>query len=107
MLKLILNSDYSIAVLDPENFQELSFEAANAWDVREIDSALQQSNWGKALGESHVGISESKLLSALTEAFINTDNSWKSNYQKMLNYAEKKGWLLENGALIRVHVSRN
>lgn len=107
LVKLFINSNLSIEVINPENFKELSLETAQQLDKKTLDSALRLSNWGKGLGDSHVGINEYKLYATLAEILLNTDDSWKVSYQQMLNYADKNGWLLEGGSLIRVHVANN
>jgi hypothetical protein len=58
---------------------------------------------GTAAGDDHVWIAVDAVRQLAGGA---ADPAWEESFTGMLDYAESKGWLDEDGSSIRAHISR-
>lgn len=83
--------------------------AALAADAAEVSSADTASGAGTGAGgwgyfaDGHVWVSRERIL-AEVEPFHEHVTRWREQFDDMIAYAAKQGWLDETGRFVRAHV---
>lgn len=87
-----------LSVSDPDNFKAFHIEA-DGLDVRQVAAALGEHGHEKGDG-AHVWISQ-----ALVRQLVGDRGSdWEQNFEGMLSFAQKHGWINEAGTHIQAHI---
>lgn len=86
-----------VALLDAEDFHHFSVRLAGAGSAE----ALQASGTGRLINptEAFVAVAAVRRLAAR-----DTDESWNEGFAAMLRFAQRHGWLSEDGSEIRAHL---
>ena len=88
----------AVALEDPEDCKAFSVRARGdrAW----LGTALEAAGVGRIDGdEALIGVDAVRRLSA-----GRVGSGWDGNFAAMLDYAEGKGWIADEGRAIRAHV---
>ena len=95
----------SVALADPADCARFHVEVhgGDADDAGALDAALRAHGAGSAVGATGADIAVDAVRRMASEG---VGPSWEDDFSAMLSYARTKGWLSDDGALIRAHVER-
>ena len=91
-----------LVVQDADDLGRLHLESA--LDAAGLDAALRATGSGEGAGADHALLDLAVLRSRARLAASAPD--WPERWAGMVAYAERKGWLSEDGRSVQVHVER-
>ena len=94
----VLVDDDRVSLEEADDFTRFHVVCEHDADV---SSALQAAGWGTADPDGDAYISVDALRTAGRSA---GGSDWQDGFEKMLAYAQSKGWLDEAGTAIQAHV---
>jgi hypothetical protein len=95
----------SVGLADPADCArfDVQVHGGDAGDAVALDGALRAQGAGAAVGTAEADIAVAAVRRMATGA---VGPSWEADFGAMLDYARTKGWLSDDGAMIRAHVER-
>ncbi len=99
MIVEVLGPD-DVRVVDVDDLHRLHL-ALGVVETAEADAALRAAGLGRLEGED--GVLDVVALRAVAEPQA-TVPDWAAGWESMLSYATGKGWLVDDGAGLQVHV---
>jgi hypothetical protein len=90
-----------VRVVDVDDLTRLHL-AVGALTDEEVDSALRGAGLGRLVGDDS-GVLDVAALRAAAEPG-STASDWAAKFDAMLAYAESKGWTVDDGSGLQVHV---
>ncbi len=88
----------NVSVLEPDNFKAFHIET-DGLDVRQVAKALGDCGYEKGDGV-HIWISKAAVRQWVGER----DAAWAENFEGMLSFAQKHGWINEAGTHVQAHI---
>lgn len=89
-------SDSGVKLENPAEFTR--FEVVSTLDRDRTNSALQSAGVGALREDDHVAVPQSYLRDAAGSAA--EEPGWSDGFEKMLGYAQSKGWVTESGDVL-------
>lgn len=94
--------DLRAHLVEGDIFTSLAVQVPNAMPSSQLTGVLESTAWGYLLQSDEVAVGVAKLRSES----IGDDAESASNFDAMMDYAESKGWVIEDGRFVKAHIER-
>jgi len=94
-------TDGSAKLVDVDDFAHFSVTAPTEYDDAQIAAALRHS------GAGYLADNSAMISATWIKAEAQPTTAWLASFQKMLSYAESRGWLADDGESIAAHIERS
>jgi hypothetical protein len=98
-MRIFIKSGFPANVVEPSDFKRFHVETAGNLPASALNAALA----GLGHAESGIVLIDANALKRRLIGMLSSSD-WHEQYDRMLAFAQKSGWISEDGASIKAHI---